>query len=55
MYENFRFLINAAELIGKIEKMTMYEAYASIDLIDIDGKKVSITMSIAEDLNNDVV
>lgn len=55
MYENFRFLINAAELIGKIEKITMYETYASIDIVDKDGKKVSITMSVTEVNKNDIV
>lgn len=55
MFDDFKMIMQTAELIGKIEKMTMYETYASIDLVDMDGKKVSITMSIAEGLKNDVV
>lgn len=48
MYEKFKTMLKAAEAIGEIEKATMYETYASIDLIDKDGKKVSITISIME-------
>lgn len=55
MYDKFKILLKAAELIGAIEKTTMYETYASIDLVDKDGKKVSITMSVTEGLKNDIV
>jgi len=55
MYEKFKILMKAAELIGTIEKVTMYETYASIDLVDKGGKKVSLTMSIMEVLKNDIV
>ena len=55
MYEKFKIVLKAAELIGTIEKATMYETYASIDLVDKDGKKVSLTMSVTEGLKNDVV
>ena len=55
MYEKFKTLLVAAEIIGTIEKATMYETYASIDLVDKDGEKVSLTMSVTEGLKNDVV
>lgn len=55
MFDKFRSLVIAAEVIGTIEKMTMYETYASIDLVDNDGNKVSITMSITEGAKNDTV
>jgi hypothetical protein len=55
MYEKFKTIQRAAEQVGKIEKMTMYETYASIDLVDKDGNKVSLTMSITEGLKNDAV
>lgn len=55
MFDDFKMILQTAELIGKIEKMTMYETYASIDLVDVDGNKVSITMSITEGVKNDAV
>lgn len=55
MFDKFKTLLVAAEIIGTIEKMTMYESYASIDLVDKDGKKVSITISVTEGLKNDAV
>jgi hypothetical protein len=55
MFDNFKMIMKAAELIGTIEKMTMYESYASIDLVDKDGKSVSITIAVTEVLKNETV
>lgn len=48
MYDKFKVLLEEAECLGKIVNATMYETYASIDIIADDGKKVSLTMTIRE-------
>lgn len=49
MYDKFKVLLEEAECLGKIINATMYETYASIDIVDDNGKKVSLTMTIRED------
>jgi hypothetical protein len=49
MYDKFKVLLEEAECLGKIVNATMYETYASIDIVDDDGKKISLTMTIRED------
>ena len=55
MFNKFKALLRAAEQIGTVEKMTMYETYASIDLTDENGKKISLTLAIMEERKNDTV
>lgn len=48
MYDKFKVLLEEAECLGKIVNATMYETYASIDIISEDGKKISLSMTIKE-------
>ena len=48
MYEEFKLFLKAAEMVGKVDKMTMYETYASIDVVAKDGKKMSVSVTIKE-------
>ena len=49
MYKKFKLLLEEAECLGEVVRATMYETYASIDLVAEDGKMVSLTMTINED------
>lgn len=49
MYDKFKVLMEEAECLGKIVRLTMYETYASIDLVAEDGEEISLTMTIKGD------
>lgn len=49
MYDKFKVLLEEAECLGKIVNATMYETYASIDIVAEDGKKITLSMTIKED------
>lgn len=49
MYDKFKVLLEEAECLGKIVRATMYETYASIDLVADDGKEISLTLTMKED------
>ena len=49
MYDKFKVLLEEAECLGKIVSTTMYETYASIDIIADDGEEISLNMTIKGD------
>ncbi len=49
MYDKFKVLLEEAECLGEIVKATMYETYASIDIVSDKGEQISLTMTIKED------
>lgn len=49
MYNKFKVLLEEAECFGKVVTASMYETYANIEIIDDNGKKISLTLTIRED------
>jgi hypothetical protein len=49
VYNKFKVLLEEAEFLGKVVTACMYETYASIEIIDDEGRKISLSMTIKED------
>ena len=53
MYTKFKAILDAIGQLGKVESVCMDDNYASIRLIDNDGKDVSISLYMKKEENKD--
>ena len=48
MYKEFKFFLEDAETLGRIVRVSMYENFASVELVNDDGEEIKLTMSKEE-------
>ena len=55
MYSKFKALLEVAERLGTVVRANMYDTFATIEAVTEDGKKVSWSVNVEEEKQNDTV